>query len=121
MSYRLRRNGRNGSLTVTFSGDVSPADLLLSQTDSAAAVRKWETTRLLVDFRGCVPKFTMEDAFGVTASHARVFPPGTRVAMLVPEGKFRDFADFAVTVARNRGFAMQVFPDARAANRWLAG
>ena len=120
MSYSLNLDHRNGVVVLTYTGEVSAAELRQSRADAAASVEAGGVQRLLVDFRHAVPKFTMEDAFKLTASHAGIFPRGTRVAMVVAEGRLSDFAEFSVTVARNRGFRMEAFADVPAAVRWLA-
>lgn len=75
----------------------------------------------MVDFRQAFAGVLTDEVFEFSAGHADAFPRGTRIAIVAPEGRLAEFAEFAVTVARNRGFVMQGFRDVEAANRWLAG
>lgn len=118
MTYRLDFDQRDAVIALIFSGDVSAAELEPSRADLVAALEASGRRRVLVDFTWAVARVLVEDVFALAASHAEVFPPATRVAVVVPP-KLAELAAFSVTVARNRGFSMQAFGDAEAAARWL--
>lgn len=119
MSHRLDLDRPNASVRLIFSGEVSLKGLQQGRAEAAKALRAQGWRRLLVDIRGIVPRFTLDETYALTAGHAGAFPPATRVAVVAPPGRLSEFADFSVTVARNRGFSMQAFGDAEAAIRWL--
>ena len=48
-------------------------------------------------------------------------PPGYRIALLITDDAMRPSAEFAETVAFNRGIAVRVFDERAPAERWLAG
>jgi len=56
----------------------------------------------------------------MSALPALGFPTGYRLALVITDEKMRASAQFAETVAVNRGVAVRVFDERDAAVRWLA-
>lgn len=60
------------------------------------------------------------DLYEFNASHYDVFPPRTRLAVVIPSDPAQaESARFAETVALNRGIAMRIFLEHDDAIRWL--
>ena len=123
MPYRIKMID-GGVIELRFSGASDVREHEKSRDDVADLCREKGLTRVLVDmseqtsFEGGA---TM-DLFGFGESFVKgKFPRSAAIAVVNPVSEeAADDVEFVVTVARNRGFSMELFRDTEEALKWLS-
>lgn len=113
----------DGILEVVHTGEMSMDVAALSRRESGAIMTEQNLRQILVDIRQThFAEPDMVDVFEFNASYYEDFPPFSRVACLIPVNPEIDHvAEFAQTVAMNRGIMFRLFHASEDAVRWLKG
>ena len=106
---------------VFFTGAMDFDEARASRVETAALMKSHCLERTLVDMSETVsPSPGTYDVFDFNASHYEVFPPGSRVAVVIPpRSDMKQQAAFGETVAQNRGTLMRIFVEREPALAWL--
>ncbi len=122
MEYSFTVERRRGYLRAQVQGDNTAKNMRRSLGDAAAACRKNACASILVleDLAG--PSLEVFDIFANLAETGPRAVPAIRRMAYVDLNPAHDYSrtKFGETVAVNRGVNIRVFPDARAAEEWLA-
>lgn len=110
----------DGILIMTLTGNWSLQDSFAARAESAQLQRTHGIQSILVDMRNAHSELSTIELFDFFASFQDVYIPGTKHAVLDSE-KTHTLADaqFAETVARNRGIIMKMFHEYDEALAWL--
>lgn len=120
MAYEISVTGDEKVVNLRFSGDSDAAENQRARDEVVALCAERGLTRMLVDMTevGSIMSGQTLDLFRFGEDFAKgMFPQDARIAVV--EKDPNPDVDFVVTVARNRGFLMEVFDDRDKALAWL--
>lgn len=105
---------------IVHTGHMTIKEATESRNEAGAVMTERDLRFVLADVSETDHAETTMDLYEFNASHYEVFPPGTRLAVVIPPdpGKAKS-ALFAETVALNRGIAMKIFLKCDEALQWL--
>jgi hypothetical protein len=121
MSYTIKVL-ESGVLEIVHRGEMTMPEAIASRDEAGAMMKKLGLRLVLADVSRTLYNESTIDLFEFNASHYKVFPPGSALASVIPSdpdpGKAAS-AQFAETVALNRGIIMQIFLNYDQAMNWL--
>lgn len=105
---------------IVHTGDMTVVEATASRNEAAAMMKVRGLLRILVDVSQTNHDDSTLDLMEFNASHYDVFPLGTQIAVVGPsDPDMQEIAQFAETVALNRGIAMRIFHRYDDAMNWL--
>lgn len=109
-----------GIVEITHTGQMTINEATNSRNEAAAVMTDRDLKKVLADVSAAEHSTSTADMFKFNASHYEVFPPHTRLAVVIPPDPANtEPAEFAKTVAVNRGIMMRIFLDKSDAMSWL--
>lgn len=121
MTYHIRSLG-DGILEVIHTDELTMEEASESRQRSGRMMAAQGLVRVLVDVSAAVIKELPDTMalFDFNVSYYHAFPLGSSIACVVsPDKRVVDEAEFAETIALNRGITMRIFTDRDAAIAWL--
>jgi len=119
MSHKIQVH-EDGIVEVVHTGRMTITEATESRTEAAAIMADRGLRLILADVSDTDHDETTLDLFNFNASHYDVFPPSTRLAVVIPPDPLKaNSAQFAETVAVNRGIKMKIFLGKDDAMDWL--
>jgi hypothetical protein len=110
----------SGVVKVTHSGRMTIVEASASRTEAAAIMKELGLVLILADVSQTDHDETTTDLYEFNSSHYDVFPPRSRLAVVIPPvPEQAASARFAETVALNRGIRMKIFLTCDEALMWL--
>ena len=118
MSFSIDIDEARHLLTMIRGPELDAKELAAVQAQIVAAIRDQGVNKILVDGRQAVRAQSRALTYEATSKAAQLYPPGIRMAAVVPPHLWDDAA-FAAQVAKNRGLNFQIFGDLESARAWL--
>ena len=118
MDYRITLEPHPEYLHVTVTGRNSAENVAAYLKDVIEECRRSECYRVLIDERLEGPRLEASDVFEI-ASTGAIRALGIFQAVAYVDPKMGDMADFAETVAINRGMPVKTFTSVDQARAWL--
>jgi hypothetical protein len=119
MSHDIRIH-ESGVVEIVHTGEMTIKEATESRDEAGAIMNKRGLRHVLADVSQTRHSESTVDLFEFNSTHYDVFPQGTWLAVVIPPGKSqRASAEFAETVAVNRGIAMKIFMNRDSAFTWL--
>jgi hypothetical protein len=110
----------DGILEIVHTGRMTIQEATESRNEAAGIMNERGLRYVLADVSQTDHSEATMDLYEFNASHYEVFPPRTRLAVVIPPDPSKaKSAEFAETVALNRGIAMRIFLEYDDAIRWL--
>jgi len=110
----------DGIVEIVHTGQMSINEATESRTEAAATMAEHDLRLVLADVSATDHSKSTTDLYKFNASHYEVFPSFTRLAVVIPpDPDNAKPAEFAQTVAVNRGIMMKIFLDREDAMSWL--
>ena len=119
MSYQVTFETRTNFVSATVTGTNSRSVVLRYMTDILTECTRQECFRVLIEERLDGPRLGAMEVFAV-ASEGSMKALGQYEAIAYVDEKMGDMADFAETVAVNRGMPVAFFNDVESAREWLS-
>lgn len=109
-----------GILEIVHTGIMTVREAHASRDEAGPILKAHGLRRVLADVSQTNHDDSTMDLFKFNSTHYDVFPRGTRIAAVIPpDPEHRESAQFAETVASNRGIAMKIFLTYEEAKNWL--
>jgi hypothetical protein len=110
-----------GVVEIVHTGQMTIKEANESRNEAGALMAERGLRHVLADVSQTIHDESTVDLFEFNSTHYDVLPQGTWLAVVIPSDKSkRASAEFAETVAVNRGIAMKIFLDRDDALSWLA-
>jgi hypothetical protein len=110
----------SGILEIVHTGKMTVREAHASRDEAGPMMKARGLRRVLTDVSRTNHDDSTMDLFKFNSTHYDVFPRGTRIAVVIPpESEHRESAQFAETVASNRGISMKTFLTYEDAKNWL--
>ena len=119
MSYEIEYEERPNFLVATVTGDNNPETVAAYLREVLAECRRRFCVRLLIDERLEGQRLPVDDVFEL-ASEGALNALGFFQAVAFVDPKMGDMAQFAETVALNRGMPIRAFANVQDAENWLS-
>jgi hypothetical protein len=119
MSYQVTFETGKNFVNATVTGTNSRTVILEYMTDILTECARQECFRVLIEERLDGPRLGAMDVFAV-AAEGSLKALGQFEAIAYVDEKMGDMADFAETVAVNRGMPVAFFNDVENAEEWLS-
>jgi len=102
---------------VEFEGKLTREELEAGRWTAQKLLEASGCGKLLIDFTAMLRRISTADIY-IFAESLKVFPPGMKIGLIIPlEQKWS--AEFAETLAANRGICLKVYIDHETAKIWL--
>ena len=109
-----------GIVEITHTGRMTIKEATESRNEAAAIMADRGLNLVLADVSDTDHDESTMDLLNFNASHYDAFPPRSRLAVVIPPDPAQaESAQFAETVAVNRGIAMKIFLAKDDAMKWL--
>ena len=117
--YRLTLQPRGAYMHARGEGERTPENMLRYFTEVHEACMKAGFMRVLLEMNLAGPSMETGAIFGVISERSPYGARFRRIAYVESSAMTPDRAQFAETVAQNRGVNVRLFPDVASAARWL--
>ena len=121
MSHKIKVL-EDGIVEIVHTGRMTIKEATASRQEAAAIMKSRNLRLVLADVSDTDHDQSTADLFDFNASQYDVFPHFTRLSVVIPpDAGHLSSAQFAETVAVNRGIAMKIFLNKDDAMKWLRG
>lgn len=121
MPWTLEFTDKNKLLTVKYQGDFAADELRAATIEIVTALLAKQSLRLLLDCRDAHFDVPTVAVYQLPELYDQMnVPRQVHCAVVLPkDGHKKELFEFYEDVCRNRGYFVQLFPDAEAALAWL--